>query len=663
MSPRHSRITKPSLQPPFFRAWILEISALVIATGLIGAIIALLVTYNGHKLPDWPHSINLNTTVALLSTLYRTLIAIVLAEIISQQKWTWFKNGARPLSQLQTFDDASRGVLGSMSLIVLLRCGFRGNPLATAAALVTIISLAIGPFTQQAIRTVACQQVVPGPRASIPIAHSLPGSDTFFQYQAGDFELGAGLKGAMINGLANPFGDDSAIKPTCSTGNCTFPLRNRISHSTIGLCSECIDTTQFASVSIDKDGIRNVTVGNVWINGGSNFKSILSVGPDKLEYAESIMDADFKDRAQNAITNVTVLTFSKEPCKKEGHCPYNVTTQKTPSEQYYVASSCALYPCMKDISAKVHFGQLEEKVTATTLARLNSQDFNLPAYGPRLVVKSPCIVNDRIYDVGNFSLVPNVTDERTFKDVEIDNKTVAVPTDCYYQMHGPYLTAVRNFLEKSLLSGSCLSGPSNEMQLLCDNLWWLSRLFSDNKASYKTLESAFNDFVTASTNFFRTDGWGPANVPFWYSKGGIKSIVMGEAQETTVCMQLNAPWLILPSLLCLVAIVLLGTTLVYNHMDRRQPVWKSSILPLLFYGLERQGVTRDGLHSDPVSDPAEVQDLKALNDAFGKLVVRFQLGDEGNGASFVRLKEEQPDEHEMESEVNLLLVNEEHRVV
>lgn len=136
-----------SVKPRAFRYWAFEILTLLFATGLFIAIAFVLIHYNGSFLTDWPLPINLNTVVALLSTVFRASLVMVLAEILSQTKWTWFRDGSRPLSDLQVYDEASRGLLGSFKLLGVLRGGFRGNLLALGAAIVTILSLAVGPFT------------------------------------------------------------------------------------------------------------------------------------------------------------------------------------------------------------------------------------------------------------------------------------------------------------------------------------------------------------------------------------------------------------------------------------------------------------------------------------------------------------------------------------
>jgi Protein of unknown function (DUF3176) len=61
-------------------AWWKEILSLLVAVGALVAIAVILVMYNGQEQPSWRHSINLSTFVAILSTLIRALMVVVVEE-------------------------------------------------------------------------------------------------------------------------------------------------------------------------------------------------------------------------------------------------------------------------------------------------------------------------------------------------------------------------------------------------------------------------------------------------------------------------------------------------------------------------------------------------------------------------------------------------------
>lgn len=98
-------------------AWWQEILCCGISVVAFIALVVFLNAYNGKPLPKWPSGITSNAVVALLSTISRTAFVIPVAEGLSQCKWNWFKLKARPLTDFDLFDQASRGPWGSLSLL------------------------------------------------------------------------------------------------------------------------------------------------------------------------------------------------------------------------------------------------------------------------------------------------------------------------------------------------------------------------------------------------------------------------------------------------------------------------------------------------------------------------------------------------------------------
>jgi hypothetical protein len=96
---------------------------------------------------DWKLPIQPNSLVALLATLTRAALVHPLAECIGHLKWTFFEK-PRTLDFMHTFDIATRGPLGASKF--LWKTQIR-SPVASCAALVTVILLFFQPFMQQAI--------------------------------------------------------------------------------------------------------------------------------------------------------------------------------------------------------------------------------------------------------------------------------------------------------------------------------------------------------------------------------------------------------------------------------------------------------------------------------------------------------------------------------
>lgn len=98
--------------------------------------------------------------------------------------------------------------------------------------LVIIFSVGIGPFTQQAVKTVPCNVAFTATSSSIQVANT----NLFVNYsrtKPGYYDLDLESKAAILQSLANPSGNRSSLTADCSTGNCTFPSYGGVAHSSI----------------------------------------------------------------------------------------------------------------------------------------------------------------------------------------------------------------------------------------------------------------------------------------------------------------------------------------------------------------------------------------------------------------------------------------------
>ena len=103
--------------------WLLEIVCWLCAVGFTGGIVGILSQYDQKQTWEWPYSITINSSIALLSTLAKSSLMIPIASCLSQLKWARLTKKERKLLDLQTFDDASRGVLGCLGLLVTFKGG------------------------------------------------------------------------------------------------------------------------------------------------------------------------------------------------------------------------------------------------------------------------------------------------------------------------------------------------------------------------------------------------------------------------------------------------------------------------------------------------------------------------------------------------------------
>lgn len=593
------------------RYWALEITTVVVAALLMGAIVGLLAYYDGRFMPEWPLEINLNSAIAFLSTFLRAAIVAAVAEIIGQIKWTWFTERTRPLHHLQDFDSASRSVLGSLRLLAVVAWNgsfTSAGLLGICAALVTVASLAVGPFTQQAIKTVTCPQLQPQARSALPAANYVPGSSSYYRIGAGLYELEVDMKSAMIQGLTDPDGKDSDVTATCSTGNCTWPdYGTGITHSSMGLCSACLDTTDW--VSAPNDG------GNLTLPDDGAFINFIAggeymwVGYSNLSAYAQLFDEDFATAAAVSVANVSILAASTSPCTVTNatlgtyDCPHKISQSNNSFYEGlgdYVAAACILYPCVKQYHATYRSNVLDETVVHTQAAVPNTRETtdSYTLFYNYTAAISPCVLdNGTWYDYANQSAARHVPG-RTWANLTVSDsfpgdtsRNVSVPNACLYKMDGIFFSAVSNFLANTLFTANCYYDASQSGHLNCGDAWWLTPLWRDMNATFASLDASVTDFARVVTNKFRMTGAGPN----WLLGEPMPvEEVYGLVYESSTCTQFDRKWLSLPIILVGICAVLLAWIIHKNYRDPEQPVWKGSILPLLFFGLHAPNNTAGG---------------------------------------------------------------------
>ncbi|KAF1992808.1 hypothetical protein P154DRAFT_411915, partial [Amniculicola lignicola CBS 123094] len=97
--------------------WWWEIGAILVSLIAMLLIFVILFMMNGKSLASWQLPIQINSLIAVFSTISKSALLLALAEGLSQLKWNAFeKQGGATLDQLQIMDDASRGPWGSLMM-------------------------------------------------------------------------------------------------------------------------------------------------------------------------------------------------------------------------------------------------------------------------------------------------------------------------------------------------------------------------------------------------------------------------------------------------------------------------------------------------------------------------------------------------------------------
>lgn len=125
--------------------WIWELLSLLLCLSCVGAIMAILLRYDGKPMPDWQFGLTINGVISVLAGVAKAAMILPVAESISQLKWHWFwKSQARPIMDFEFFDTASRGPWGCLMLL----CRPRQWSLVSLGAFITLLALLVEPSLQ-----------------------------------------------------------------------------------------------------------------------------------------------------------------------------------------------------------------------------------------------------------------------------------------------------------------------------------------------------------------------------------------------------------------------------------------------------------------------------------------------------------------------------------
>ncbi|KAK7960767.1 hypothetical protein PG988_011981 [Apiospora saccharicola] len=180
--------------------WLTEIGSCLVALGLFVALICVLRQHDSKPLPEWKYDITLNALVSVLTSIFKAAVVLALAGGISQTKWLWYEK-PRPLKDMETFDDASRGPWGCLMLML----DFRSHYVASFGAFLTILAMAGDPFAQQIVQTLPCKlkdtlEVARIPRANIYNQTHRTANGPF----PGSTDIYPALAATISNSLASP---------------------------------------------------------------------------------------------------------------------------------------------------------------------------------------------------------------------------------------------------------------------------------------------------------------------------------------------------------------------------------------------------------------------------------------------------------------------------
>jgi hypothetical protein len=369
-----------------------------------------------------------------------------------------------------------------------------------------VLTLAIGPFSQQAIRQYPCSKPHLTLQASIPATHVLspavaPRVDGVWDTAQPSLQDYLPFLNGLVNSLTET---QDQVTTGCSTGNCTFQDYGGFTHRSFGLCSRCIDTTQYIQYAGQKGAWvsaynmpNNLTIGSFiqdYDSGSSdvtllegNHTSTVNVSfpaTQGTNYAFLNLQNDlfsiegsqltFMDTPDVILTSlanapkqgVSVLQTSTAGCSlstvdNEYNCSHaglsiedNDTSnlQKTfKTDTNLMATSCYFYPCLRTYFAEVLNGRFNENTVSTSPIPANlsisevAQNISRPEQYYAMF-STPCIVNGLHYDYTNLSEIPQEAVSWINATSEANGDRIIAPIQCVYAANYWNVQIQLNFL-------------------------------------------------------------------------------------------------------------------------------------------------------------------------------------------------------------------------
>ncbi|KAL7933972.1 hypothetical protein V8C35DRAFT_280290 [Trichoderma chlorosporum] len=633
-------IGQPSTTAPGWRRllsnWYLEIICCILAVAALFAIVGTIYPYRGKPGPEWPNIISLNTLLAIYTMILKACLALVIGSGISQLQWVWFSS-ERSLHDVVKYNTATSGAWGSFQWLWAHKLR---QPLTAFGAVITIVALAIDPFTQQLLSYTGCNTILEGSVAGLPRTNYFQGhgiaSGTNIEGGPIDKTIEPALQAAINAGL---FGTPYTVVPECSSGNCTFLQK----YATLGYCTKCQDISTSITITNETCYLRNFTEGQF---GGANYKTRpcsaetnasnittallntdsvtfqgstnLSITWDDGPASNNNPDVGAMQITESGITNpssygyywtqvlIGKTSFSLQHLYPDGSGPIadcNGSEANSWSCKGYGAAQCTLQPCVREYSAAVNAGILQETLVNSTDPFLiwGYGDNNGTSNGAMAVIDTRCTTEEENaklaaqgYEVNATRWLPyNVT-------IGYSNSPVAAPfSNCTYaidylfasDLYQQYLvdffngTITANIFNENFVVGE-VTGPQP-----------LQVMYNVGHFDFERVEGIFGNISDSMTAYIRGAG-----------QAELSSPATGEVMHYDTCLQVQWGWLALPAALVFLVIIFLVWTIV---VTAGQPVWKTSPLTMVFHGpwssgsLEAYGLSQERAAQLETSDGME----------------------------------------------------------
>ncbi|KAJ5332649.1 uncharacterized protein N7506_006432 [Penicillium brevicompactum] len=391
--------------------------------------------------------------------------------------------------------------------------------------IVLVCALAIDPFMQQ---------ILVYPLRPTVIATGTQRAAAKQAFNLIPDALGMNMQDVAFTGA---WSHDFEVAPSCPSGNCTWP-----EFKSIGMCSQCEDVTSNATLICDSLQLNASTTGDYNascnIYNGNGQRGFFSVS---VEQYGNISDSIYVSFPQDiyVVSHAHILLAQNDTA---GLAPLRNMSNalKTTVKQ------CALALCSRTYQITVTNGTASTNISAPDYGHV----WRGPGISPQYAM---CWKPGKDEPVP----VPNITATTWANQSEF-----AFCQASYYSLNGYFSGQVTNSLPMDNASATWFSFQVG------------SSLGSGNPNVPKIVRTGLDVVMR--------------NVAASFTKAGLagsNDTVAGTMMGTEVYVSANWLWIILPAVLTVMGVVFFILTMMINRAQRLD-LWKSSILAVLFHGLD-----------------------------------------------------------------------------
>ncbi|KAI1139380.1 hypothetical protein F5Y05DRAFT_381777 [Hypoxylon sp. FL0543] len=524
--------------------WTLELVNIILATLAMIALIVLLSQYNDTPLSPWVFGITLNGVIAFLSAIWRLGMMSVVAECMGQLKWKWLDR-PRKLLDVQIFDESTRGIPGSLKLIMR-----RYPTFAQIGAIFMVLSIAFDPFTQLLVdyptKTIKVRDE--RVRMSRAVHYALvPPDEASIVQDLHDHRLDhyliQNVQAAMLLRSQQNFERFYNSHQNCPTrNNCTWDM-----FPTLGVCSKCVNLTDIMQTDCEQHPAGNVRNCSYSFPGVASFQieSSPSARSAPWFFSKEISN-NASDRLLNIGNPIIAVAMLRLPIFDLANASsYNFYPPRN-------ATACGLYHCVQTCTGSTTNAQAVVKIK---------------------------------HEWTNTSM--DASGETTDIVMTPSKEDLHIPTHVEYNTTAYYVPArvaklVREFFRSQLVGNiTVTAAQSANNQTITDIHPALdTTIYLVNPLAFATFTYVggqmyiiYDSISTAVTLYYRT------------LQENANYSVVGYTNNSVPVVQVRWYWISLPLLMYVLSLILALLTLSFDQP--LAPGWKNSSLAILFHGLEK----------------------------------------------------------------------------